>query len=365
MDPKLSKYWGGHMRQESGLRAEWIRNWKWISAALVLAAVTMAVPTWAAADSASPAVSASGSWINHISLYGDFRARAENFWFEGTKPDLHRLRYRLRTGLRARVNDYVKIETRFATGSDATSGNQTIGGGQTRVTGTPLATDPKSGVDFDPDNVFIDRAFVTVSPFGKEPPVGDALNIKFGKMSNPFKPKGMGKAYLIWDADVMPEGIAMNFSIKPVDVWIANLDFAYFVIDENSSANDPGIFALQLDNKIKAAEKVIIRAQFSYYALHQLDAAFFARAGNAALTTDSRIDLLESQAAMTLRYIKDWPITAYGNVIFNVDAQPSPGLNKQGPGLGRGSRDRRQEEVGEAGCDLPASGRERCTHQHD
>ena len=105
--------------RETGLRTQGIRIGTCISAALVLAAVMLVVPAWAAEQSSTADVSAGGSWVNHIGLYGDFRGRAENFWYEGTKSDRHRLRYRLRVGLKAKVNEYVKFDARLATGSDA------------------------------------------------------------------------------------------------------------------------------------------------------------------------------------------------------------------------------------------------------
>jgi hypothetical protein len=113
------------------------------------------------------------AWYDRISFHGDFRGRVENFWIKNAR-DRNRLRYRLRIGADADVNDYVQVSLRLATGEASRSGNQTLG----------------RRTDFDPDKIFIDQAFVTLMPFGAEgPPVGDAFDVKFGKFSNPFRPK--------------------------------------------------------------------------------------------------------------------------------------------------------------------------------
>jgi hypothetical protein len=281
------------------------------------------------------------TWYERIDVSGDFRARSEVFVISEAS-DRHRLRYRLRLGGKTEVNDHIEVGFRFATGPGANSSNQTIG----------------SGVDFDPDRIFIDLAYVSFRPHGLEKPLfGDSLVVTFGKMPNPFRPKGMGPAVLMWDGDQMPEGVALGWSATPSDRWSANFDVAYYVIDENDSARDPGMFAIQLDNDYKLHDHSHFKSQVSYYALRKLNRAFFERStgvvgepennlsfgGNTSdpsdntfgLSNNNDIDLIEFHGALSWTGCEDWPLTLWGNLIYNASATGT-GVSKQNIGFGVG-----------------------------
>lgn len=276
------------------------------------------------------------SWFERIDFSGDFRGRDEVFVFDGMK-DRHRLRYRLRFGAKTEVNDHVELGLRLATGPDANSGNQTLG----------------SGVDFEPDGIFLDKAYITVKPHGAEKPTfGDSFDVTFGKMGNPFRPrKGMGEGLLIWDGDITPEGVALSWGASPCDCWTTNLDVAYFVIDENSGTSDPfekrdpAIIAVQLDDTVKITDDIKFQSHLSYYALRKLDGAFADRVaggdgegfnGNTAgLTSNRHVDLLEFHGATSVGAIEDWPLTVWGSFIINLSAD-GVGEGKQNKGFGVG-----------------------------
>ena len=274
------------------------------------------------------------TWYERIDVSGDFRARSEAFVIADV-PDRHRLRYRLRLGAKTEINDHIDVGFRFATGPGANSSNQTLG----------------SRTDFDPDGIFIDRAYLSFKPYGSEKPLfGDSLAVTFGKMPNPFKPKGMGPALLIWDGDQMPEGVALGWSATPSDRWSANFDVAYYVIDENIFSRDPEIFAVQLDNDFKLNDRAHFKSQVSYYALRKLNGDFFTRStgfktpmelelsfgGNTSgLSNNNKIDLIEFHGAMILRGSEDWPLTLWGNLIYNASATGT-GVSKQNLGFGVG-----------------------------
>ncbi len=280
---------------------------------------------------ATPSFAAQGSpsWYERISFNGDFRGRSETF-IKDDDRDRHRLRYRLRLGAKTEVNDHVAFGFRLATGSKGNSGNQTLGGND----------------DFAPDGVYIDRAYITLTPHGKEKPLfGDSLDVTFGRMSNPFKPKGMGPALLVWDGDQQPGGVALGWGASPRDCWSSNLDVAYFVAEENGTdpARDPGVFAVQLDNDVKAHEQVRFKSQLSYYALRKLTDGFLAHGmdgngfgGNTpGLSSNRKVDLVEFHGSTTWTGHEDWPVTAWGNVLFNASAEGA-GEGKQNLAFGVG-----------------------------
>ena len=267
------------------------------------------------------------NWYDRVTLSGDFRARLENFIFED-KHDRDRLRYRLRIGLKADINDHIVLGTRLATGSGANSANQTLG----------------SGNDFDPDGIFVDRAYLKISPFGKEaPPIGDSLTVHFGKFANMFRPKNMGASLLIWDSDIMPEGAALTWKAKPMGPWQTGLDFAFLVIDENSGTSDPNLFAIQSDNAITVSDSLVFRNQLSYFAFRKLDSDFMTRNASSStfggatsgLTGSRHLGLFAYHGALTYDGIEAWPVTLYGNVTVNASAR-DVGQGKQNVAWGLG-----------------------------
>jgi hypothetical protein len=287
---------------------------------VAIAALAICVGLGASLPAAATEGAETDKWYDRIDFGGDFRARSEAFVIAETR-DRHRLRYRLRLGAKTALNDYFDFGFRLATGPDANSGNQTIG----------------KGIGFDPDRILVDRAYLTFKPHGDAKPMfGDSMAVTFGKMPNPFRPKGMGPAVLMWDADQMPEGVALGWSATPCDCWSTNLDVAYYVI-EDTSKGDPGMFAVQLDNDVKLHENTRFKSQLSYYAMRKLNSDFLT-AGNGntlGLTDNNNIDLIEFQGAVICTAMEDWPLTLWGNVVYNASAQ-GIGQGKQGIGFGAG-----------------------------
>lgn len=302
-------------------------------------AVLAGGPSFASQDSAGEE---SPAWYERIHFKGDFRGRSEEFIIDDMK-DRHRLRYRLRLGAESEINDHVEVGFRFATGSGANSSNQTLG----------------SGRDFDPDGIFVDRAYMTLKPHGKEKPIfGDSFELTFGKMPNAFKPKGIGPALLIWDGDQLPEGVSLGWGATPCEGWSTNLDLAYFVIAEVSgslgSARDPAMVAVQLDNDYKVTDETSFKSQLSYYGLHKLDDRWFNRnttsfdggvvgvgsllpyGGNTdGITSNNHVNLIEFHGGTTWTRVENWPLTVWGNVIYNLSAEAT-GEGKQNLGYGVG-----------------------------
>ncbi len=126
-------------------------------------------------------------WWENIKFGGDFRYRHETIDKENSDIR-NRQRIRARINLEGKVSDEAKIVIGISSGSsDPVSNNQTL-------------TDA-----FASKNLLIDKAYFEIKPgFAK------GLEILGGKTDNPFfKP---GKSELIWDSDIRPEGITLNYS---------------------------------------------------------------------------------------------------------------------------------------------------------
>ena len=129
-------------------------------------------------------------WIERISFYGDFRFRFEHYdvssdtYSDRTRD---RGRFRLRLGMKAKINDEFALDVRLATGgSSPTSTNQSMGDG------------------FTTKDIGVDRAVLTYTPNCL-----DGWTFMAGKMGNPFfRPGG---SQLILDGDVTPEGVAAHY----------------------------------------------------------------------------------------------------------------------------------------------------------
>lgn len=264
-------------------------------------------------------------WLPKLTFSGDFRARFEHFDFSedetGSKKDNRsRARYRARIGIGAEINDYANVFFRLASGTDdPTSTNQTMG----------------DSLDFDSDPIRFDAAYVKFSPWkgGKVPNLeGAKLYIQAGKMDNPFYSK-VGK-YYVWDGDITPEGVSTNFSTPIGDGVNLYANAGYFIFDENSSAKDPHVLGLQLGTQARVMDGVEIGGHAAYYRFSSLNSAFVTRAngmGNVAdgLTGDTTGGSLnEVEAKLYGKYtgIENWPVTVYGSVFKNLDAERSATL---------------------------------------
>ena len=158
-------------------------------------------------------------WVGKIKLFGDFRYRGE-FQFYGrgndggiidfnafnangpteinsaqsgyapplinsTRDRANRENIRLRFGLTADVSDAVKLTLRLATGDNngPVSTNSTLGGG------------------FAKKNIYVDRAYVDLTPT-------TGVTLTGGRMPNPFVNNVLVYDDLVWDPDVNFDGIA-------------------------------------------------------------------------------------------------------------------------------------------------------------
>lgn len=178
------------------------------------------------------------SWASNVKLKGDFRYRYE-MREEDTAgdDDKNRERIRARIGLEAQVNDEVKFGARLATGnsSSATSTNQTIGDKEET---------------FSKKNVWIDLAYVTYSP---EAVAG--LDVTLGKMKKPWAEV----SDLVFDGDVNPDGIAVNY-----DAGVAQFTAATLVVDDEYT-EDVRLNVLQVAGDLEPSEEVSMTLGATYF----------------------------------------------------------------------------------------------------
>ena len=118
-------------------------------------------------------------------------------------------------------------------------------------------------------------------------------------------------------------------------------------IRDRDPAKDPAVIAVQLDDKIEINDEITFNSHLSYQAFRKLDADFFDRVtdgdgsgynGNTdSLSSNNHIDLIEFQGGTTLKLVDNWPITIWGNVVYNFSADSVGGGNgKQNLGYGVG-----------------------------
>jgi hypothetical protein len=276
------------------------------------------------------------SWVPEIDWSGDFRFRHESWWYEGDetgfdRDNRYRIRYRFRLKGEISINDYADVIFRLVSGGDDNrSNNQTLG----------------SSVDFDTDDIRLNLVYARLTaPESWFPLPGGTAVVEMGKVSIPFiwKRSGMkkGKDFMLWDADIAPEGVSLLLSAKPAERTRIFATFGYYVIDENSQARDPHFWGIQGGAHQDLSEDLVFGARASWYEFRSIDAAFNARGafgtaaggvtsggGNILDGLNDNIDgrpfsVAEAGAYFTYSGLESWPITVYGTYARNLDAKTS------------------------------------------
>jgi hypothetical protein len=175
---------------------------------------------------------ASNAWgMEAPSWGGDLRYRNERI-DEDSKDARFRNRIRARLTAKGTVQEELSYSLRLASGgTDPVSTNQSFDSG------------------FSTKGINLDLAYLTYKT--------EVGKIMAGKMKNPFyKP---GKAELIWDGDLTPEGMAVHI---PFHMFFANL--GYFWTEERSTAPDSTLHGAQIGLDHKGDFLGVIFG-FSYY----------------------------------------------------------------------------------------------------
>ncbi len=272
------------------------------------------------------------AWYDKLSLWGDFRGRFESFVYDRdpnggyANSDRRRVRYRLRLNGKAEINDHVQVFFRLASGEDdIRSTNQSLG---------------RNNPDFDPDSIYITRAYARVTPFadGTIPGGGGFWALEGGKVGNPFVWKH-GPDFMLWDHDIELEGVQSLFTKELTESTQLFLNTGFYIDQENSSSSDPNLFGIQggLDGKL--ADGVALGGRTSFYRFGHLNPAFIGRGATGAGGSTSAagnipdgltgslgsetLDVIAGTAYLDLDFFDDWPILIFGSLSNNLSAQSS------------------------------------------
>jgi hypothetical protein len=158
-------------------------------------------------------------WLQAIKLRGDVRARYEFKDNRNNKYNQHRLRYRLRFGADAAVNEKVYASFGFAGGSSA----------------DPRSTNQTFTDNFTKKNLYVDYASIEYN-------LNSSLAFIAGRMKNPLWLTND----MVWDTDINMEGVAARFN-KPLNRnWQLFSNAGFMALGESLTvADDPYLTMLQ------------------------------------------------------------------------------------------------------------------------
>ncbi len=184
-------------------------------------------------------------WAENVKISGDLRYRYEMIDEEG-KNNRDRNRIRARLGITGKVTDAIEMGLRLATCEPFSSDK-----------GDPISTNQTLDDAFSKKSIWLDLAYFKWSP------KDSGLNIFGGKMENPFY--RVGGNQLIWDGDLTPEGIAIQYtrSLGESDELFAN--GGGFWVNEVSGGADTGLWGIQGGLKHKFADKSTLTGGAGYY----------------------------------------------------------------------------------------------------
>ncbi|MDD5457781.1 MAG: putative porin [Phycisphaerae bacterium] len=253
-------------------------------------------------------------WVENVKISGDLRYRYE--YIDEDKSgnnDRTRNRIRARLGFDAKVNDDVDVCMRIATsevwGDDATSGD-------------PVSTNQTLDDAFSKKSIWLDLAY-----FDWHPSSIEGLNVFGGKMENPFV--RVGGNQLIFDSDLTPEGIAVNYTIPFSESTDLFINGGGFYVDEVKTGADTSLWGLQAGLKHRFEDDSYLLAGASKYCYSNLEghgalvtqsgsAKFFGNSNDGSVYTND-YDLVELFGEYGFK-MGETPAAVFGNYVQNAVA---------------------------------------------
>jgi hypothetical protein len=193
-------------------------------------------------------------WAEKVKVSGDLRYRQDHIDEQDSTGDwengVYRHRIRARLKVDAKVNDDWDLGFRIASGSNR----------------SPNTTNQDLEDAFSKKELWLDQAY-----FNWHPDSMEGLNVTGGKIKNPFYKAG--KNQLIWDSDLNPEGIAVQYG-KPLN----DTDQLYFNggglwIDEDDATADISLWAAQTYWKRTIGNPDHVLAGATYYDYGNLESS--------------------------------------------------------------------------------------------
>lgn len=184
---------------------------------------------------ASPAATTPAAFrIPGLDVGGDLRVRQELNY--GTARDRSRSVLRARVRASYAVNDRISIGAQLATGDPD----------------DPNSTDVTLGNFVDDLNVSLDQAWIRYAHGG--------LTVEAGKFPQIFQ-----RTDMVWDGDVMPEGLGAIYAIDLGNGARIDARALYFVIDEAPTARDSDMLGGQVAAAASPAPDLRLTLAGSYY----------------------------------------------------------------------------------------------------
>lgn len=190
-----------------------------------------------------------GGWLETVKWGGDLRLRHETQLREPA-ADRSRERFRLRVGFTAKPWDPLELGVRLATGAS----------------GDPVSTNQSFTGTFDKKSVFIDKAYAKYAP-------GHGVALTGGKMDIPFD---TAPESLIWDSDVTPEGVVVQWK-SPTAIWNGWLRpflalGAFQIAELANDTGDPAVFVAQTGAEVALPAGLAWQPSLAYYDFTAIEA---------------------------------------------------------------------------------------------
>jgi hypothetical protein len=179
-------------------------------------------------------------WVESMTLSGDVRARYQTEDTDNDdSPSRARTRLRLRSGVEAKVNSNWKAGFGLASGSD-----------------DPRSTNQTFENEFQTPDIRLDYAY------GQYTTTNKIFSLTAGKFKNPI----WTVKDLMWDTDVMPEGLSATFNLKASDKLNFFITPAYFILDEDKTTkDDPAMITFQPGMSWKINDRLNLKVAGAYY----------------------------------------------------------------------------------------------------
>lgn len=269
------------------------------------------------------------STLPTIEWSGDFRFRHESFWYRSdalgnNHPDRNRIRYRFRLNGKVNINEYADVFFRLRSGNDPRSGNQTLGGDLP---------------DFNPDQIRIALAYARLTAPADWTPLNGKLVMELGKVPNPFI-GNVTPDLMLWDHDFTLEGASVRYTARP---WEGSEIFAnagYYIIQENSSKNDPHLWAIQVGGSQEATKDVTFGGRATYYSFNSINNQFLVRGStgvgtidaggnipNGLVGSDGPMRVIEAAGYVKFGGVENWPMALFADYSHNLEAASSAAFN--------------------------------------
>ena len=254
---------------------------------------------------AAPAQAQGDSWIDRISLNGDIRLRYESI-DQQFEEERNRMRFRSRFGLNAEVSDSVNVVLQLSTGGD-----------------NPTSTNQSFDDGFSAKDIALRLAYVDWT-------VNDSLTVHAGKMKNPlFR---AGKAPLLWDGDLNPEGFAAKLSSGRFFGTAA-----VFTVEERGSSDDSFLYAVQAGGKFPLGDAGKLTAGVGYFAYSDTignEPFFNGRARGNTVDIDGNYVFDYKVTEVYAQYdteVSGWPLSVFAqyaqnNEVSNLDTATALGV---------------------------------------